>query len=206
MIRYQGTVTFRIAVDDLTGPAIAALLQEHVDEMRAITPPESKHALNLDSLRQPGITLWSAHDGDHLVGCGALKELDPASAEIKSMRTATAAQRRGVAAALLTHLIAEAGRRGYRRLYLETGAGDFFRPAHTLYQRFGFRPCEPFADYRADPNSVHLVLVLGDRPPASPGQPSIAPDHTTALPGRSQALPGRSPVIPERPPAGRRTA
>ncbi len=153
-------MTFRIAVDDLTGPAIAALLQEHIDQMRAITPPESKHALDLDSLRAPGITLWSAHDDGHLVGCAALKHLDPTSAEIKSMRTATTAQRRGVAAALLTHLIGEARHRHYRRLYLETGAADFFHPARTLYERFGFRPCPPFADYRPDPHSVHLALTL----------------------------------------------
>jgi putative acetyltransferase len=153
-------VTYRIAVDDLTGPTIAALLQEHVDQMRAITPPESKHALDLDSLRAPDITLWTAHDGDHLVGCGALKHLDPTSAEIKSMRTASTSQRRGVAATLLTHLITEARHRHYQHLYLETGAGDFFQPARTLYQRFGFQLCEPFADYQPDPNSVHMALTL----------------------------------------------
>lgn len=153
-------MTYRIAVDDLTGPAIAALLQEHVDDMRATSPPESKHALDLNGLRQPGITLWSAYDGEHLVGCGALKELDPATAEIKSMRTAATAQRRGIASVLLTHLISEARHRGYTRLYLETGTADFFHPARTLYQRFGFEPCPPFADYRPDPNSVHLVKHL----------------------------------------------
>ncbi|MEU8664180.1 GNAT family N-acetyltransferase [Actinoplanes philippinensis] len=153
-------MTLHITVDDLTGPAIAALLREHVDQMRAITPPESKHALDLDSLRAPGITVWTAHDGGHLVGCAALKHLDPAGAEIKSMRTAAAAQRRGVAAALLTHLITEARHRRYRHLYLETGAGDFFHPARALYRRFGFQPCPPFAGYHPDPNSVHLSLSL----------------------------------------------
>ena len=150
----------RIEVDDLSGHAIAALLQEHVDEMRAVTPPGSKHALDLDALRRPGITMWSVRAGDDLVGCGALKELTGADAEIKSMRTAAAAQRRGVASTLLTHLISEARRRGYRRLYLETGSADFFRPARGLYRRFGFRPCAPFAGYRPDPNSVHLVKEL----------------------------------------------
>ncbi|BEL05032.1 GNAT family N-acetyltransferase [Actinoplanes sichuanensis] len=153
-------MTYRISIDDLTGPAIADLLQQHVDQMRAITPPDSKHALDLDSLRAPDITLWTAHDGDHLLGCAALKHLDPTSAEIKSMRTATTARRRGVAAALLTHLITEARHRHYRHLYLETGAGDFFHPARTLYHRFGFQPCPPFADYKTDPNSVHLTLTL----------------------------------------------
>jgi putative acetyltransferase len=154
------TMTLRITVDDLTGPAIQALLREHVDQMRAITPPESKHALDLDALRHPDITLWTAHDGDHLLGCAALKHLDPHNAEIKSMRTATSAQRRGVATTLLTHLIEQARHRGYQRLYLETGTADFFHPARTLYQRFGFQPCEPFADYRPDPNSTHLTKIL----------------------------------------------
>ena len=154
---------FRIEVDDLSGPAIAALLQEHVDEMRAITPPESKHALDLDGLRRPEITLWSVFAGDDLLGCGALHELDGTSAEIKSMRTARAAQRRGVASVLLAHLIGEARRRGYRRLYLETGSGEFFEPARALYRRFGFEPCAPFAGYRPDPNSVHMAMDLLSR-------------------------------------------
>ncbi|SDS98603.1 GNAT family N-acetyltransferase [Actinoplanes derwentensis] len=149
-----------ITVDDLTGPAIAALLQEHVDEMRGISPPESKHALDLDGLRRTGITLWTLHDGDHLLGCGALKQLTPTTAEIKSMRTARTAQRRGVASALLTHLIAEARHRGYTDLYLETGTDPFFAPARTLYTRFGFVTCPPFADYRPDPHSIHLTKNL----------------------------------------------
>ncbi|WP_430782264.1 GNAT family N-acetyltransferase [Actinoplanes sp. G11-F43] len=151
---------YRITVDDLTGPDIAALLQEHVDEMRRISPPESKHALDLDGLRHPDITLWTLHDGDTLLGCGALKQLTPTTAEIKSMRTATAAQRRGVASTLLTHLITEARSRGYTTLYLETGTDPFFQPARTLYERFGFTRCEPFADYRPDPNSTHLSRTL----------------------------------------------
>ncbi|WP_328474098.1 GNAT family N-acetyltransferase [Actinoplanes sp. NBC_00393] len=149
-----------IVIDDLSGPRIAALLQEHVDEMRAITPPESKHALDLDGLRQPDVTFWSVYDGDELVGCGALKELDAATAEVKSMRTAAAAQRRGVASAVLAHLVAAGRDRGYTRLYLETGSAAFFAPARALYEKFGFTYCEPFAGYRPDPNSVHMILHL----------------------------------------------
>lgn len=150
----------RIKVDDLSGPEIRALLAEHVDEMYAISPPESVHALDLDGLRKPDITFWSAHDADGLVGCGALKELNSLSAELKSMRTARSATRRGVASALLTHIIGEARKRRYERLYLETGAEDFFAPARALYARFGFEPCEPFADYTDDPNSVYLTRAL----------------------------------------------
>jgi putative acetyltransferase len=150
----------KIGVDDLSGPEIRALLQEHVDEMRSISPPESVHALDLAGLRKPEITLWSVRDPDGLVGCGALKELDAVTAELKSMRTARTATRRGVASTLLTHIVEQARRRRYERLYLETGAEDFFAPARTLYTKFGFQPCAPFADYTNDPNSVYLTKVL----------------------------------------------
>ncbi|MGC5284674.1 GNAT family N-acetyltransferase [Micromonospora sp. DT231] len=150
----------KIVVDDLSGPKIKALLQEHLDEMRAVSSPESKHALDLDGLRQPAVTFWSVYDGDELVGCGALKKLDNTSAELKSMRTARTAKRRGVASALLQHVLAEARRRGFTRLYLETGADDHFAPARALYAKYGFTRCEPFADYPEDPNSVHMTKVL----------------------------------------------
>jgi putative acetyltransferase len=150
----------KIVVDDLSGPEIRALLREHVDEMRSISPPGSVHALDLAGLLKPEITFWSVHDTDGLVGCGALKELDPSTAELKSMRTARNATRRGVASTLLTHIIGESRRRRYDRLYLETGAEDFFAPARALYTRFGFEPCEPFAGYTHDPNSVYLTKVL----------------------------------------------
>lgn len=151
---------YTITTDDLTGPDIAALLQEHVDDMRATSPPESKHALDLDGLRHHDITLWSLYDGPQLLGCGALKQLTPTTAEIKSMRTATAARGRGVASALLTHLIDESRRRGYTALFLETGSAPFFQPARNLYQRFGFTLCDPFADYRPDPHSIHMTRTL----------------------------------------------
>jgi putative acetyltransferase len=150
----------KIGVDDLSGLEIRALLQEHLDEMHSISPPESVHALDLAGLLKPEITFWSVHDTDGLVGCGALKELDPVTAELKSMRTARSATRRGVASTLLAHIVEEARKRRYERLYLETGAEDFFAPARTLYAKFGFEPCEPFADYTDDPNSVYLTKVL----------------------------------------------
>lgn len=150
----------KIVVDDLSGAEIVAFLQEHIEEMRAISPPESKHALDLDGLRQPDVTFWSVYDGERLLGCGALKKLDDSSAELKSMRTARAAKRQGVASALLQHIVAEAGRCGFTRLYLETGTADFFAPARALYERYGFTPCEPFADYPKDPNSMHMTKGL----------------------------------------------
>ena len=149
-----------IKLDDLRGPEIAGLLTEHLEDMVAVSPPESRHALDLDGLRRPGITFWSVWEGSELVGCGALKELDATHAEIKSMRTARAHQRKGVAARMLEHLIAEARRRGYERLSLETGSMAFFDPAHQLYAKFGFKPSGPFASYAEDPNSVFMTREL----------------------------------------------
>ena len=149
-----------IVVDDLTGPQIARFLDEHVREMLSITPPESKHALDLEMLRGPGITFWSVMDGGTVVGCGALKRLDARHAEVKSMRTLAARQRSGIASMMLEHIITEARRMGFTRLSLETGSAEFFAPARRLYQKFGFEYCEPFADYRPDPLSVFLTRTL----------------------------------------------
>jgi putative acetyltransferase len=150
----------KIVVDDLSGPEIARFLDEHVQEMRSITPPESKHALDLEGLRKPEITFWSVVDGDTLVGCGAIKRLDASHAEVKSMRTAPTRKRSGIASLLLEHIITEAKRMGFTRLSLETGAAEFFLPARTLYEKFGFLCCQPFADYQPDPYSVFMTRVL----------------------------------------------
>lgn len=149
-----------IRIDDLTGPEIAALLEEHLQDMNAVSPPESKHALDLNGLRQADITFWTIWEDDKLAGCGALKELDAQHGEIKSMRTARAFVRRGVASKVLSHIINEATGRGYKRLSLETGSMDYFKPAHKLYTSFGFILCEPFADYKLDPNSVFMTKEL----------------------------------------------
>lgn len=150
----------KIVVDDLSGPEIARFLDEHIQEMRSITPPESKHALDLDELRKPEVTFWSVMDGDELVGCGAIKRLDAGHAEVKSMRTAPTRKRSGIASFLLGHILTEARRMGFRRLSLETGSAEFFLPARKLYERFGFDYCQPFADYRPDPHSVFMTRVL----------------------------------------------
>lgn len=149
-----------IRPDDLTGPEIRALLAEHLDSMHSLSPPESVHALDLDGLRRPEVTFWSVWSRDALVGCGALKELDAKHGEIKSMRTAGAHRRSGVARAMVKHIIAEARTRGYERLSLETGSLPAFVPARRLYASFGFVPCGPFADYGLDPNSVFMTRRL----------------------------------------------
>lgn len=149
-----------IRLDDLRGPEIRALLEEHLANMRRISPPESVHALDLDGLRRPEVTFWTAWDGPLLLGCGALQELAARHGEVKSMRTAEPARRRGVARAVLAHIVGEARRRGYERLSLETGSQPFFAPAHRLYEGFGFSRCGPFAGYTDDPNSVFMTLAL----------------------------------------------
>ncbi|GGZ40739.1 GNAT family N-acetyltransferase [Streptomyces bluensis] len=149
-----------IVVDDLSGRQIAEFLEEHVQEMRSITPLESKHALGLDELRSPEVTFWSVLDGDALVGCGAIKKLDAGHAELKSMRTSSARKRSGIASQLLEHILTEAKRVGLTRISLETGSAEFFRPARNLYQKFGFGYCEPFGDYQLDPNSVFMTRTL----------------------------------------------
>ena len=150
----------RIKLDDLTWPEIAELLKEHLASMFLHTPPESVHALPIEGLRSPDITFWSVWENGELLGCGALKELHPHHGEIKSMRTASAHLRKGVARAVVRHIIAEAKRRGYRRLSLETGSMAAFEPARQLYAACGFSYCGPFANYVNDPNSVFMTMEL----------------------------------------------
>ena len=149
-----------IRVDDLSGPEILALLAEHLREMHRISPAESVHALDVDGLLQPDVTFWSAWTNAELLGCGALKQLNPVHGEIKSMRTAFAHRRKGVARTMLEYIIAEARGRSYTRLSLETGSMHAFEPARRLYESFGFTYCSPFAGYTEDANSVFLTRPL----------------------------------------------
>jgi putative acetyltransferase len=151
-----------IRLDDLAGPEIRSLLEEHLDDMHELSPPESVHALDLGALRAPEITFWTAWSDGELLGCGALKELDPGHGEVKSMRTASAHRGKGVGRAMLEHIIAEARTRSYARLSLETGAIEAFVSARRLYESFGFSYCGPFADYTEDPNSVFVTRPLQD--------------------------------------------
>ncbi|WP_135550399.1 GNAT family N-acetyltransferase [Paenibacillus cymbidii] len=151
-----------IRVDDLTDAQVIALIDEHRRGMFASSPPESVHSLDLSGLKQADVTLWSAWENGELLGIGALKELDAAHGEIKSMRTSSAHLRRGAGRQLLAHIIAAAKERGYRRLSLETGSEQLpaFAPARQLYERFGFAYCGPFAQYAPDPYSSFMTLEL----------------------------------------------
>ena len=153
--------TLQVRLDDLRGKEIAALLQEHLQDMYATSPRESVHALDLDALRKPDISFWTLWDGVTLAGCGALRQLDARHGEIKSMRTSSSYRRRGVGTRMLQHIIETARQRGYSRLSLETGSMEYFAPARELYRRFGFTECEPFGSYMPDPNSVFMTFDLG---------------------------------------------
>jgi len=153
-------VNVQIRIDDLSDPQIAELLEEHLKDMRRISPPESVHALDLERLKQPGILFWSAWNGSELVGCGALKKLDAEHAELKSMRTSNLYRRTGVGKLILEYILSEARRLGYRRMSLETGSMSFFEPARALYASYGFVHCAPFADYKVDPYSVCMTRIL----------------------------------------------
>jgi putative acetyltransferase len=149
-----------ICEDDLRGADIAALLQTHLDTMALHSPPESIHALDLDALRVPEITFWTAREDNRLLGCGALKELDSGHGEIKSMHTAQPYRGRGVARRLLEHILDEAAARSYTRLSLETGSMDAFAPARALYAGYGFAVTGPFGNYVDDPFSIFMTLDL----------------------------------------------
>jgi len=152
-----------IVEDDLTRDAVIAMLDEHFAGMHEVSPPGSCHVMDRASIREHGVTVWTAWEGDDLLGCGALKEIDLEHGEVKSMRTAEKHLRKGVGSAMLEHLINMARERGYRRLSLETGSTEDFEASRQLYSRFGFRVCPPFADYREDPFSCFMTLELEPR-------------------------------------------
>jgi putative acetyltransferase len=152
--------SIKIKIDDLSGSEIAEFLEEHIREMKSVSPPESKHALDLEGLRKPEVIFWTVWDDDRLIGCGAMKELDADLAEIKSMRTIVLYRGQGIASMLLQHILNEAKQRGYQRISLETGSMPFFEPARNLYTKYGFEYCAPFSSYREDPNSVFMTKLI----------------------------------------------
>jgi len=150
----------QIEVDDLTRPPVRRLIAEHLGDMYATSPAESVHALDLEALRKPDVTFFTAWQGVTLLGCGALKELNPQAGELKTMRTARAARGQGIGARMLTHLLDEAAARGYARVSLETGTQPYFAAARRLYARHGFVECGPFEGYVEDPHSVFMTRTL----------------------------------------------
>lgn len=149
-----------IIVDDLSSKEISEFLDQHIKDMKSVSSPESKHALDLDGLKSADITFWTVYDEGQIVGCGAIKELSQTQGEIKSMRTLTSKRGKGIASTLLRHVIQTAKLRGYEKLSLETGSMEFFEPARQLYLKHGFEFCQPFGTYIEDPNSVFMELKL----------------------------------------------
>ena len=147
-----------LQLDDPCAADVLALLEEHLADMFATSPAESVHALDPEALRDPSVTFWTVRGHGLLLGCGALRELNPQQGEIKSMRTAASARGLGVATRILQGILAEAQARGYRSVLLETGTEDFFAPARRLYARHGFTECPPFGSYTEDPHSVFMAL------------------------------------------------
>ncbi len=153
-------MTLDIRRDDLSGDATRALIAAHLAGMHDASPPESVFALDVDRLRDPSVSFWSAWVNGDLAGIGALKTLDHLGGELKSMRVDDRFRGTGVGRALLQHLIAEARTRGMTRLWLETGSPSAFVPAQRLYESAGFIRCGPFADYPDNPFSVFMTRAL----------------------------------------------
>jgi putative acetyltransferase len=153
----------RIELDDLSRPQVLALLEEHLRNMYELSPPDQVFAFDANKLKSPGVSFWTAWNGEVLLGCAALKELAATEGEIKSMRTPAALRRTGAGRALLNHIIEIARSRGYRVLYLETGGHPAFLPAQALYRSAGFVPCGPFGSYRENGNSVFMSMPVGPK-------------------------------------------
>jgi putative acetyltransferase len=149
-----------IELDNLSRPAVHALLSEHLANMHELSPAEQVFALDLSALKSPDITFWTVWDDGLLLGCGALKELNAGHGEIKSMRTPAKLRGRGAGRAVLARIIATARQRGYGLLSLETGTHPAFGPAHQLYRSAGFQESGPFGNYKADPHSTFMERRL----------------------------------------------
>lgn len=150
----------KIIEGDLQSEQVLALLRAHLQGMHENSPPGSVYALDLSGLQTPDVSFYTAWDGVALMGMGALKDLGDLTGEIKSMRTSAAHLRKGVAAAMLEHIMTEARKRGYRRLSLETGSGEAFEAALSLYRRYGFRKGPSFGGYEASEFNQFLHLDL----------------------------------------------
>jgi putative acetyltransferase len=151
----------RIELDDVTRPEVLELLEEHLRNMYELSPPDQVFAFDASKLRAPSITFWTAWENETLLGCAALKHISPTQGEVKSMRTPTLRRRRGIGRSLLAHILVVSRKRGYQKLFLETGRHAAFAPAHALYRSVGFHECGPFNGYKENGNSVFMSLTLG---------------------------------------------
>ena len=146
--------------NNFDNPEVNNLLTKHFIELRSVSPEGSAHVLDINGLKVPSIKFWSLWDKDQLIGCGALKFLSDEHGEFKSIRVADNHRKKGMGEKIIAHLITEAEKIGIKRLSIETGAGEFFLPARKLFNKFGFKPCKPFAHYKEDPNSCYFDLEI----------------------------------------------
>jgi putative acetyltransferase len=158
--RPQGRSKLEVMVDDLAGEPTQDLLRLHLQGMHSNSPPGHVFALDLSGLRSSGVTVWTARDGERILGIAALRDFNDGTGEVKSMRTHPDHLRKGVAAALLEHVIATARQRGMTLLSLETGSGEAFEPALSLYRKYGFSNGGPFGDYEKSDFNQFLHLEL----------------------------------------------
>jgi putative acetyltransferase len=156
----RDAMTPRTLRADFDDRRLHAFLQEHLDDLAPTAPPQSRHALDLASLRRPEVRMWVVEDADEIVATGALAALEPGHEELKSMRTHPRARGRGIAARLVEHLLDDARARGVRRVSLETGSMEFFAAARRVYARAGFEVCAPFGSYVDDPHSTFMTRVV----------------------------------------------
>ncbi len=151
---------FKTIEGNFNHPEVNELLKRHFIELRAASPEESTHVLDIPGLKAPSIKFWSLWDDNKLLGCGALKFLDKKHGEFKSIRIHDNFRRQNIGVKLIEHLIIEAKKLKIKRISIETGAGKFFEPARKLFKKCGFKPCEPFAQYKSDPNSLYYTLQI----------------------------------------------
>jgi putative acetyltransferase len=141
-------------------PEVNDLLIKHFIELRSVSPEGSAHVLDIPGLKVSSIKFWSLWEENQLIGCGALKFLDETHGEFKSIRVADKFRGKGTGEKIISHLIDEAKKISIKKLSVETGTGEFFSPARKLFQKFGFKKCEPFAHYKEDPNSCYFNLEI----------------------------------------------
>ena len=136
------------------------LLRKHFIELRSVSPAGSTHVLDIDGLKDSSIKFWSLWENEKLMGCGALKFLNQNHGEFKSIRVANQYRGKGYGQKIIAHLIKEAKELKIKKISIETGSGEFFKPARSLFKNFGFKKCEPFGHYKTDPNSCYMTLEI----------------------------------------------
>ena len=143
-------------------PEVNKLLISHFIELSSVSPVCRGHVLDIPGLKNPSIKFWSLWENDQLIGCGALKFLDQEHGELKSIRVADSFRRKGNGFKVINHLINEAKELNIKKISLETGTGNFFTPARKLFDKCGFKVCEPFAHYKKDPDACYMSLLLSN--------------------------------------------